>query len=217
MAGLWPSILTIRTPGEPDRVMRALRTRDRAEWEHLRIRNRTWLSPWEATNPDHLGHVKFRHLVRRYDTEAQAGRMQPFVIEVGGRLVGQMHLFNIAWGSLRSGSAGYWVSQDMAGRGIAPACLAALVDHAFYGLGLHRVEVDIRPENTPSLRVVEKLGFREEGVRRRLLHIDGAWRDHRSFALTTEDLAGGSLVVAWNATRRETPPTPPTPEAARGA
>ena len=208
MAGLWPSQLTIRQADGPDVRMRALRPRDRAEWEDLRARNRAWLTPWEATSPHHLGPVKFRTLGRRYDREAQAGRLQPFVIEVGGRLVGQMHLFNITWGSMRSGSAGYWVSEDMAGRGLAPLCLAALVDHAFHGLGLHRVEVDIRPENAASLRVVEKLRFRDEGVHTRLLHIDGAWRDHRCFALTAEDLDGGSLVATWNARRRGQAPTP---------
>jgi ribosomal-protein-alanine N-acetyltransferase len=65
-------------------------------------------------------------------------------------------------------------------------------------LGLHRVEVNIRPENSASLRVVEKLGFREEGLRRHYLHIDGAWHDHRSFAMTTEDLGPSSLVERWN-------------------
>ncbi|WP_052466592.1 GNAT family N-acetyltransferase [Mobilicoccus massiliensis] len=202
MAGLWPTVLTIRHPEQPDRVMRALRPRDRNEWEHLRAVNRSWLEPWEATSPEPLGQLKFRALIRHYDSEAQAGRLQPFVIEVGGRLVGQMHLSGITWGSMRSGSAGYWVSRQAAGQGIAPSCLAALVDHAFYGLGLHRVEVNIRPGNVASLRVVEKLGFRDEGVRERLLHIDGAWRDHRSFALTMEDLEGQSLVARWNAAQR---------------
>lgn len=202
MAGLWPSVLTVRSPGRSDRVLRALRPRDRAQWEHLRRVNRQWLEPWEATSPEPVGQMRFRSLVRYYDGEAQAGRMQPFVIEVDGRLVGQMHLFGMTWGSMRSGSAGYWVSRHVAGQGIAPACLAALVDHAMYGLGLHRVEVNIRPENAPSLRVVEKLGFRDEGMRRGLLHIGGRWRDHRSFALTVEDLHGQSLVGRWNATRR---------------
>ncbi|MDO5712678.1 MAG: GNAT family protein, partial [Micrococcales bacterium] len=125
------------------------------------------------------------------------GRMQPFVIEVDGRLAGQMHLFGIGWGALRGGAAGYWVARHMAGRGIAPLCLAGLVDHAIYGLGLHRVEVNIRPENLASLRVVDKLGFRCEGLRVGYLHIDGAWRDHRTYALTSEDLAGVSLVKRW--------------------
>ncbi len=197
-AGLWPSLLTVRQPNGPTVVLRGLRTRDRAEWEALRRVNRDWLLPWEATSPYPHPHLRHRQVVRYYDHEAEAGRMQPFVIEVEGRLVGQMHLFGISWGSLRGGAAGYWIAQSMAGRGLAPVALAALVDHAVYGLGLHRVEVNVRPENVRSLRVVEKLGFREEGLRRRYLHIDGAWRDHRAFALTVEDLAGGSLLSRWN-------------------
>ena len=109
-----------------------------------------------------------------------------------------MHLFGIDWGSLRSASAGYWVAESCAGQGIVPFALAAACDHAFLVLGLHRVEVNIRPENTASLRVVEKLGFREEGLRRHYLHIDGKWRDHRSFALTSEDLSTSPLVEVWN-------------------
>lgn len=208
MAGLWPSVLTVRHPGGPDRVLRALRPRDRAEWEELRRQNRDWLAPWEATSPEAPTPMRFRSLVRHYDSEAQAGRLQPFVIEVGGRLVGQMHLFGITWGSLRSADLGYWVSRHVAGQGIAPSCVAAAVDHAIHGLGLHRVEVNIRPENAASLRVVEKLGFREEGLRRGLLYIDGAWRDHRSFALTVEDLAGDSLVSRWNAQVRASTAVP---------
>jgi ribosomal-protein-alanine N-acetyltransferase len=141
-------------------------------------------------------------MVRHSDSEAAAGRLQPFVIETEGRLVGQMHLFGIAWGSLRSASAGYWVAQSTAGQGIAPFALAAVCDHAFRVLGLHRVEVNIRPENVASLRVVEKLNFREEGMRHRYLHIDGEWRDHRSFAMTHEDVGSKSLVEIWNRSQR---------------
>ncbi len=79
-----------------------------------------------------------------------------------------------------------------------PLALAAACDHAFIGLRLHRVEVNIRPENTASLRVVQKLGFRDEGLRPHYLHIAGEWRDHRSFALTKEDLGSSSLVEGWN-------------------
>lgn len=212
MSGLWPTVLTLRRPGEPDLVLRGLRRRDREEWEALRARNREWLTPWEATTPNPLGRTRFPQLVRYYDREAQQGRVQPFVIEHGGRLVGQMHLFGISWGSFRSGAAGYWVAGDMAGRGIAPLALAGLVDHALYGLGLHRVEVNIRPENVRSLRVVEKLGFRDEGLRRAYLHIDGAWRDHRTFALTAEDLRRASLVTAWRErSRRDGPARSDTP------
>ena len=56
-----------------------------------------------------------------------------------------------------------------------------------------RVEVNIRPENGPSLRVVEKLGLRDEGLRKRYLHIRGSWADHRTFALTVEEVPDGLL------------------------
>lgn len=202
MTGLWPTELTVRRPDGPVIVMRGLRTRDRAEWEQLWRDNAGWLGPWEATSPFPRQPMRFRQMVRLYDTEAHAGRLQPFAVQMGGRLVGQMHLFSISWGSLRSGAAGYWVGQQWAGHGVAPTALAALVDHALFGLGLHRVEVNVRPENEASLRVVEKLGFRDEGVRRRYLHIDGQWRDHRTFAMTAEDLSGQSLLGRWNQRRQ---------------
>jgi [ribosomal protein S5]-alanine N-acetyltransferase len=191
--------VTARRVGGSPVILRPLRGRDRLEWEALRAENIDWLRPWEATSPEPtVTRLAFRQLVRQFDREASDGRLQPFVIETEGRLVGQMHLFGIAWGSLRSASAGYWVAKSVAGRGIMPLALAAACDHAFIGLGLHRVEVNIRPENSASLRVVEKLGFRDEGLRPHYLHIAGAWRDHRSFALTTEDLGRTSLVERWN-------------------
>ena len=69
-----------------------------------------------------------------------------------------------------------------------PTALALAVDHAFGAGGLHRIEVNIRPENTPSRRVVEKLGFREEAYHQRYMHIDGSWRDHLGYALTSEEV-----------------------------
>jgi ribosomal-protein-alanine N-acetyltransferase len=83
----------------------------------------------------------------------------------------------------------------MAGRHIAPTALALVIDHCLGPVGLHRVEVDIRPENAPSLRVVEKLGLRREGYYERFLDIDGAWRDHHAFAVTVEELAGQRMLA----------------------
>jgi [ribosomal protein S5]-alanine N-acetyltransferase len=202
--GLWPVTVTARRAGGPPVILRALNTKDRHQWEALRAANTEWLRPWEATSPGPATTgLTFRQVVRHFDREAGQGHIQPFVIETEGRLVGQMHLFGIAWGSLRSACAGYWVAESVAGQGIMPFALAAACDHAFLVLGLHRVEVNIRPENIASLRVVEKLGFREEGLRRRYLHIDGEWRDHRSFALTSEDLGPSSLVQLWNRSQEE--------------
>jgi ribosomal-protein-alanine N-acetyltransferase len=88
---------------------------------------------------------------------------------------------------------GYWVVPEVAGKGVTPTAVALVTDYLFNAVGLHRTEIDIRPENVASLRVVEKLGFRYEGLKERFIHINGAWRDHYVFALTHEEVIGGVL------------------------
>ena len=91
---------------------------------------------------------------------------------------------------------GYWIDESVAGRGIMPTAVALAVDHCFSIVGLHRIEINIRPENAASRRIPEKLGFRYEGLRERYLHIDGDWRDHLSYALVAGDVPGG-LLATW--------------------
>jgi ribosomal-protein-alanine N-acetyltransferase len=133
----------------------------------------------------------FRSLVRDLRRQAREGRALPFAVTVDGRFAGQLTVTNIVGGSARWGQVGYWVDQRHAGQGVIPTAVALAVDYCVFELGLHRIEVAIRPENTASLRVVEKLGFREIGYAPGYLHIDGAWRDHRLFALTAEEIPGG--------------------------
>jgi ribosomal-protein-alanine N-acetyltransferase len=188
----WPVVLR-----EGQIALRPLRHRDARRWRSVRAANSQWLAPWEATHPDvsELAPT-FGQMVRAFSREARAGRMLPFAVDLDGELVGQLTVSGIGWGSLRSGQIGYWVDHRVAGRGITPTAVAMAVDHCFFAIGLHRVEVNIRPENQASLRVAHKLGFRPEGIRRRYLHIDGAWRDHSTFALTVEELPGG-LLARW--------------------
>jgi ribosomal-protein-alanine N-acetyltransferase len=142
----------------------------------------------------------YHQMVRDFNRQGRAGTALPFAVEVDGDLVGQLTVGSVVWGSLRCGAIGYWVDRRVAGRGVTPTAVAMATDHCLFTVGLHRIEVNIRPENAASLRVVEKLGFRDEGLRRRYLHIDGAWRDHRTFALTTEDVPGG-LLPRWRQVR----------------
>ena len=81
----------------------------------------------------------------------------------------------------------------MAGRGVAPRAVGLVIDHCLGPVRLHRVEICVRPENSNSLRVVEKLGLEQVGYAPRFLHIDGAWRDHRIFAVTAEEAPEGVL------------------------
>jgi len=193
----WPVALS-----DGDVRLRPLRRSDEAAWMRLRAVNAAWLEPWDATSPEPVTGRRptFGQFVRTLDRQARSGTSLPFAIEHAGELVGQLTVSGITYGSLYSASVGYWVAQHVAGRGITPTAVALATDHCFTTLGLHRVEVNIRPENRPSLRVVEKLGFRDEGLRERYLHIQGAWCDHRTFALTTEDVPRG-LLARWHARR----------------
>jgi ribosomal-protein-alanine N-acetyltransferase len=191
----WPVVLR-EASSEPPLVLRPLRLDDERDWQRVRGDNSAFVRPWEPTLPPGAparAPVTFRQFVRDLDTEARADRALPWCIEVGGRIVGQVHLFGIVRAAQQSAAAGYWLDESMTGQGIATRALALGLDHALCAGGLHRVEVNIRLDNLPSLRVVERLGLRDEGVRERFLHIDGAWRDHRSFAVTVEDLAGSTL------------------------
>lgn len=174
-------------------VVRSLRRSDADEWEAVRARNQQWLAPWDATVPPGGAPrpASYRLVTRALLKQAGRGQTLPFVIEVDGRFAGQVTVSNVARGSAQWASIGYWVDAAVAGRGVAPRAVAMVIDHCLGPVGLHRVEICVRPENTNSLRVVEKLGLEQVGYAPRFLHIDGAWRDHRIFAVTREEVPQG--------------------------
>jgi ribosomal-protein-alanine N-acetyltransferase len=188
----WPATLV-----HGDIALRPLRQLDARAWREVRARNADWLRPWEATLPPEALSTEdvptFSMMVRRLRREARQGRTLPFAVTYQGRFVGQLTIGGIAWGSLRAGYIGYWIDREVAGRGIMPTAVALALDHCFEVMGLHRVEINIRPENAASLRVAEKLGLHREGERRAYLHIDGAWRDHVVFAVHRGDFPDGVL------------------------
>jgi ribosomal-protein-alanine N-acetyltransferase len=174
--------------------LRLIQQADKAAWSEIKSANQEWLEPWEASNP--AGGVRitdFRKYVRRMRSEARDSVSLPLVIEHRGQMVGQITLGNVVWGSLRQGYVGYWIDSRVAGRGIMPTALALLLDHAILYLQLHRIEINIRPENTASLRVVEKLGIPFEGLRRKYLHIAGDWRDHHAFVVIADEYPQAGL------------------------
>jgi ribosomal-protein-alanine N-acetyltransferase len=175
--------------------LRPITMSDRQAWEEVRARNVAWLTRWEATRPPGAPAraMTFRGMVRELRRQARQGRSLPFTIEVRGAFAGQLTVNNIVGGSAMFASIGYWIDQRHAGKGYVPLAVALATDHCMLGLGLHRVEIAIRPENAASLRVVEKLGVPEYGYAPRFLHIDGDWRDHRLFALTAEEVPEGVL------------------------
>ena len=193
----WPATLN-----EPDLldapvVLRPVRVSDARTWREIRVRNASWLRPWEPSNPEtpltrsSIG--PYVSMVRTMRREARQGIALPWVVSYGGQFAGQLTVGSVVWGSSRSGQIGYWIDESFAGKGIIPTALAMAVDHCFRVMGMHRLEASIRPENAASRRVVEKLGFRDEGVRVRQLHINGTWRDHICYAITAEEVPAGML------------------------
>lgn len=173
--------------------IRLVKPRDARALHQLLVDNRPWLRPWEATSPDGPVSFDMRLGIRRLLQQYRDGGGVPYVMEYNGQVVGQLNVWGIARGSLSSATIGYWVGKEFAGRNITPIAVALATDVCFTELNLHRMEICIRPENRASLRVVEKLGFRYEGFRRRYIHINGDWRDHYAFALVREDVPGGVL------------------------
>jgi ribosomal-protein-alanine N-acetyltransferase len=189
----WPAELTAGAV-----LLRPPRARDARAWSEVRMRNEQWLRPWEPSSPltweERNSPAAWRPLRVALRRAATAGTMLPFVVSYEGRLVGQINVSNVVQGVLRSCTVGYWIDSAVAGRGITPTAVALVIDHCFARVGLHRVEIDIRPENAASLRVVEKLGLRREGYYQRFLDIDGGWRDHVAFAITVEETDGRSVL-----------------------
>jgi ribosomal-protein-alanine N-acetyltransferase len=179
-----------------DRVgLRPLAMRDASTWARLRNDNADWLSPWEATLPKGAGSgiSSYREMIRTLRARARQGAAMPFAVTYDGKLVGQLTVNGITWGSARWANMGYWVARSHAGLSITPTAVALVGDHLLGPTGLHRVEIAIRPENTASLRVVEKLGFEKVGLAPKFLHIAGDWRDHFIFQVVAEDVPEGLL------------------------
>lgn len=174
-----------------DVEVRALRMSDARTLAALLRENRAWLEPWEASIPgvqtERPGDRSLRPVIRYHRGRMRHGHGVACAILHAGEIVGQVSIADIAWGAVRSGQIGYWIAKAHAGRGITPTAVRLLARYALTAYGLHRVEICLRPENAASRRVVEKLGFRHEGLRERYIYIDGGWRDHDCFALTADE------------------------------
>lgn len=182
----WPIIIEGK-----DVSLRPLRLRDRGAWNRIRAENRAWLAPWEATTPplhsleapdlEPGGLPSYFQMIRSLNSEARSGRSFSFAIWQQERLIGQISLGGVIYGAMRAGHIGYWIDRNFANRGYTTAAVELLSEYAFSRLLLHRIEINLRPENSASRRVAQKAGYIFEGERPRYLHIDGDWRDHIAF------------------------------------
>jgi ribosomal-protein-alanine N-acetyltransferase len=184
-------------------VLRSLQDSDYEGWVDVRQRCRDWLIRWEPRSA-HASHLpedrrSFTSRCAIRERERQIGSAFGFGIFYHGRFVGEITLSSIQRGPLQSAFVGYWIDEAVAGQGLMPESVVLVMQYAFDSLRLHRIEINIIPRNTPSRRVVEKLGLRFEGTAERYLEIDGAWEDHAHYAMTAEEWADRApeLVSSW--------------------
>lgn len=184
-------------------VLRTLVDADYDAWYEVRARCRDWLVPWEprpkgAPLPAE-DRTSFAARCSLRERERQLGTGYGFGIFVDGRFAGEITLSSIQRGPFQTGHIGYWIDKDLAGRGYTPESVVATMAFAFDTIALHRVEISIIPRNHASLRVVEKLALRSEGIARKYLEIDGRWEDHAKFAMTAEEWRQRriELIEAW--------------------
>lgn len=163
---------------------------DWAEWARLRTESRTFLEPWEPIWPaDDLTRGAFRRRMRRYNNEIRNDLGYPFFVyrTADRALVGGITLNNIRRGVAQAVSLGYWVGAPYARQGYMTAALAALLPFAHATLRLKRMEAACLPHNAASIRLLEKLAFRREGLARQYLCIAGEWQDHLLYARLGSD------------------------------
>ncbi len=176
---------------EGDKVrLRMPQASDYREWAELRAISRGFLEPWEPRwMPDEFERSAWRLRVNHYRRDyAQGAAMAFFMYERGhGRLVGGITLGNIRHGVSKSAQIGYWIGQPYAGQGLMTDAVKTLSRFAFGELTLHRIEAACIPENSRSIRVLEKAGFRREGLLRSYLRINGVWQDHYLYARIADD------------------------------
>jgi ribosomal-protein-alanine N-acetyltransferase len=171
-------------------LLRPAAAGDYAEWAAVRRESRQFLEPWEPKwTVDELERGAWRQRLRRYREEMAQGSGMPFLIfeKATGRLAGGITLGNIRHGVAQSGQIGYWMGVNHAGTGLMHEAVLLVVRFGFETLRLHRIEAACIPDNQRSIRVLEKAGFRREGLLRSYLRINGVWQDHLLYALIAGD------------------------------
>ena len=172
--------VTLRTP----------QMSDYPAWADLRAGSREFLTPWEPIwAPDELSRASFRRRIRHYlrDLREDVGYALFIFSSATDELVGGLTLCNVRRGVTQSCTLGYWIGAGYANQGYMTEAVRAVIPFVFDSIELHRLEAACLPSNTASMRLLEKTGFKQEGIARRYLRINGVWQDHLLYALLDSD------------------------------
>lgn len=163
---------------------------DYADWAALRLESREFLTPWEPLwNEDDLTRTSFRLRVKRATREIASDEAYSlFIVDPNtDRVMGGLTLGLVRRGVAQACTLGYWMGQRHAGKGHMTEAVRGALNFAFSQLALHRVEAACLPNNEPSRRLLERVGFQREGMARAYLRINGAWTDHLLYAALSSD------------------------------
>jgi ribosomal-protein-alanine N-acetyltransferase len=179
---------------ETDRLLLRLPQHgDWRAWSALRAASAAFLQPWEpAWSADHLGRSAFTNRVHwAARCEAQGTALPLFLIRRSdAALLGAITLDHIRRGPAQAGTLGYWIGAPFARQGFMREAIGALVTHAFGEMDLSRIEAACLPENAASRGLLERTGFKYEGVAQSYLQINGRWRNHVLYANLRHDRRG---------------------------
>lgn len=162
-------------------------------WAALRLQSKAYLTPWEPVwAADHLGRKSFTNRVYWAQRSVSAGTALPlFLIRREDQMiVGAITLDNVRRGPAMAGTLGYWTGQPFGRQGYMREAIGAVVHYAYGKLDLSRIEAACLPENTASRGLLEKSGFKYEGVAQSYLQIGGRWRTHVLYAALRHDRRG---------------------------
>lgn len=164
---------------------------DFSEWAELREQSRDFLVPWEpAWTSSELTRSSFRRRLKYYARDLREDLGYAFFLfdNQNDTLLGGLTLSNVRRGVTQACTLGYWIGAPYAGKRNMTAGVTAVIPFVFDTLRLHRLEAACLPNNESSLRLLERTGFKREGLARRYLKINGAWQDHITFALVEDDI-----------------------------
>ena len=167
-------------------ILRTLELDDAEKLQDYFLRNQTFLKPWEPERDPAYYQIKsLRKMIRAELIEYRQNKALRLYIQLKGedQIIGFAGLTNILYGYFRSCFLGYKLDKYYVGQGIMTETLEKVISHAFTTYDLHRIESAVMPENKASRKVLNKLGFREEGFSKDYLKINGKWEDHIIYAL----------------------------------
>jgi ribosomal-protein-alanine N-acetyltransferase len=179
----------------PRLELRPPEAEDQDSWIALRAESRDFLEKWEPVwAHDHLTRRAFRNRVIWAQRLIDEGKGAPLFLrrKADGALVGAITLDNIRRGPAQAVTVGYWVGAAHARQGYMTEALGAVKHFAFETLDLSRIEAGCLPENAPSRALLERCGFKYEGVAQAYLQINGRWRTHVLYAAIRSDRRGRS-------------------------